>query len=108
VTNNTRDTLPILWITDPVTGRISYQLDTLRLREEMVRAGKNRKDIQVALGMQQSAISYMCNGHRQPSQANLVRLAELLGLPDSRLLLRRQAPDAICNAPVQDEGTDAA
>jgi transcriptional regulator with XRE-family HTH domain len=77
---------------DPVLADLGERMRLARLR-----AGMTQEDLGDKLGVTQTAVSYWEGGKRDPGVAELLRIAEAIGVPASRLLppehLGRPAPE---------------
>jgi len=98
-------TRQILWIhTD--FGRVAFQVDTLILRQAMIRAGKRQVDIANDTNLSKQMVSDIVGGRRQPSEKALLAIAEVLNIDPRALLLR--APSALRSADTRTKETPAA
>ena len=94
-----------MWI-PTTTSRVAYQVDTLILRQAMIRTGKRQVDIANEADLSKSMVCDIVGGRRQPSEKALKAISEVLNV-DPRALLSR-APDASHNADVRTKETTAA
>lgn len=88
----------ILW-TETSPGRFAYQVDTLIMRQAMIRAGKRQVDIARGADLSQSMVGDILCGRRQPSEKALKAISEVLSIAPQALLLR--TPNASHSADVQ-------
>jgi transcriptional regulator with XRE-family HTH domain len=95
----------ILWI-PTTTGRVTYQVDPLILRQAMIRAGKRQVDVANEANLSRQMVCDIVGGRRQPSERTLKAISEVLNI-DPRALLSR-TPSASHNADTQTRETPAA
>jgi transcriptional regulator with XRE-family HTH domain len=95
----------ILWIHTDL-GRVAFRVDTLILRQAMIRAGKRQVDVANDANLSKQMVSDIVAGRRQPSERTLLAISEVLNI-DPRALLRRVA-NALRSADARTRKTDAA
>ena len=98
-------TRQILWVHTSF-GRVAFQVDTLILRQAMIRAGKRQVDVANDANLSKQMVSDIVGGRRQPSEKALLAISQVLNI-DPRALLRRVA-SALRNADVRTKETTAA
>jgi transcriptional regulator with XRE-family HTH domain len=63
-----------------------------RIRALLKKAGKTQRELAIAVGLTEAAISYQCSGVAAPDRDTALRMAQFLGVSVEELGVREQLP----------------